>query len=778
MSDNRHEAERLRQSFASQLLTGQLSHQQNQQIEISSLDVSTHGKYAATISYFLEEKNHMARVDRWDISLLSHDSFIQQDTGSVGSTRFNTEAVRGSLKVVISPTGSHLAMFKMTPNTHSDNCAPTRTGCDCKRSFPLQAHYFDNDSTADNTDNIYTAVHMTEGKQTQPQQGHLIQLPLLHDSILSTFTGFCRFFPNKPDPDPVLVTCDGLRMDVFDISRGFQILYSISLEGFFTINTDFLRPEDSQEDVWKATQWMMHDLDSRFFGRDIDCDTVSIWNWRTGSNICYLDVPFQEQGLRRVLFSDSGSLTVVAGNESGSVVADWQTREVLVFRIYDMTCLHNFIELEPSPMEGVLDLRVLTNDTVQDGSLGCIMLNNGSRILVRKLQAINGGQRRSSEICPIACETIPATDDKQDDTLVCEVTDQGCLYKISIENGATKFTLFRKQDTNWIELLAGNTKAIKHGDHRYTDSKDDANDHIIKIIFLSCKSRFVVIQGQMTHLWKLPAANQDTCQLLTVSTFKNLSSEYAKADICVHERSLRLTLGNGQVEHVDISGTQAQQMSAEQTLACVQSIPYMLRSFEGYSLQYQNGVIEFVMQHINRCCIVAPPSHVPLDTPKDLPDTLPFLCQSVMVQVVRHYHRRNFDAFLAAILDYTGKYSWIPHQSLSDPRDSGLVLFLLEHSRAEMAQKLIDYCIHKAHQSHVGYIDYLTETLRFLQDKYPEVSKDIAQRSAFIPAPSRRFMVLNAVMNGPLWQPQFRKTRKPNLHEFRQPVFNCSRSYL
>ncbi|KAF9107427.1 hypothetical protein BGX27_008764 [Mortierella sp. AM989] len=802
MAGIRGEAEGPKHSFAVRFLIDHPSqHQQNHQIDISSMEVSADGKYAATISYFLVEGIRMAQVDLWDISSLSRGPLMQQDIRSVGSNRFKI-SVSTSLKVAISPTGSLLAVYEIPPDAGADHGVSKSPGHVLKEPFPLRVYRFDNGSTA---------ISIQEEKES------LTELTLPHNSVLSTFTGFCRFFPNNhQDSDSILVTCDGLNMDVFNILN-FKILYSISLQDFFTLNTNFSRSKDDQSNACKATQWMMHDLDSKFFGRDIDYDTVSIWNWRTGSNLCYLDVPVQEtqdQGLRRVLFSKSGTLVVVAGSfnsissyftASGICVSQIEIKgikidflqamdhgrllligkqdgKIPVSRIYDMTCLHNFIELEPLSMDGIFDLRILTDNEAQDGSFGRIILSHGPKVSVMELRAIESNQRESSESCLVGCNILSTTvghgnpsnilEIAQDGTINCEDSTRGYVYKISIENGATKFTLFRrmKQDVDWVELLSENAMSTNREEIRYSDAKDDANDRVIKIIFLPCKTRFVVVRGRTTQLWELPSVSQGICRLLVLSIIKNLSNEYVTANVCIHGKSLRLEVkesgqvkGHG-IDYVDISGTSAHQMSNEQTVASIESIPFMLRSFKGSNLQYQQAMTEFVMQRINQCRIITSLSHVPTDKP-------PVLCRSAMAQVIDHYHRRNSDTFLAAILNYSGNSVWIPHWSTADPRDIKLILFLLENSKMKMAQQLIDYCIRKAHQSHPGYIDFLTETLQLLRDKFPEVSKDIARRSAFIPASNHRFMVLNAITNGPQWRLRFWKGRKTNLHEFERPVF-------
>ncbi|KAF9580518.1 hypothetical protein BGW38_002814 [Lunasporangiospora selenospora] len=704
-------------SPASQVLVYHSSQHLNQQTEMSSLEVSADGMYATTISHFVENPR-MAQVDLWNISLLSRSPSMQQQDARSGFIQFDIGEVSStSLKVAISPTGSHLAVYKMPPDVGADG-------------------------------------------------------------------------------------------DFFAVRA-----YHLSSEGDKNITWNT---------TWNAARWMMDDLNSKFLGRDIDIDTVSVWNWKTGANVCYLEVPSQQQGLRRVLFSRSGSLTVVASSfnwissfftASGIRVSRIEIKDIRidilqvmdhrrllligekvgegpVFRIYDMSCLHIFIDLVMQSMDGVLDLRVLPHSTMQNGSLGRIILNSGSRISVVELRAVEPSQGGPSEGCLTDCNTTHTTGEngccpsdileiKQDGTCDWDDPKQRCSYKWSIENGATKFTLSRRmdQDAEWVELLSENTAGTEHRDLRYLDAKYDANDYIIKIMLLSCKSRFVVVRGHTTQLWELPLVPQEACKLLTVSVIRDLSKTYAAASVHDHARSLQLEVRGGksvEYENVDISGTTAQQISKGQTVACIEAIPFMIRSFRECSSRYQQAVMMFVMQRINQRCIIAPLLHDPFDTlssDKSSPDKPPVLSQSVMAQVVKHCDHRNSDIFLAAILNHDGPSVWAPYWSPEEPQNSMLVEFLLKHSKMEMSRQLIDYCLYKAKTSHPGYIDILTKTLQHFHGKFPEVSKYVADRSAFIPASNRRFMLSNAVTNGPQWQLQFWEDRKTNLHEFERPVF-------
>ncbi|KAG0306024.1 hypothetical protein BGZ98_003087 [Dissophora globulifera] len=227
--------------------------------EIEAMDVSVDQKYAVTLS---TNRWNRPTVDLWDVALTND---VEAGT-PMASVPIDTMAAGDRsiwFGVCISSDGNYIAVFQR-PNLEAQK----------QPSFsPLFFECVDILSTIKN------------GQQSPPVSHK--KLKVLKQKLipsLSTFVGDAKFqhlVPGnilpKDSQKHVFVTHSGHFLDVFDVSRDFQLLYTISLPSN-TFGSIEMQPHLN----------LITTLQDEIFAWCNEYGEISIWNWRVAKCIEYI----------------------------------------------------------------------------------------------------------------------------------------------------------------------------------------------------------------------------------------------------------------------------------------------------------------------------------------------------------------------------------------------------------------------------------------------------------------------------------------------------------
>ncbi|KAF9274219.1 hypothetical protein BGZ68_000858 [Mortierella alpina] len=700
------------------------------------MDVSVDQKYAVTLS------NNMLdtlTVDLWDLTSTDH---VEAGT-PVASRPIATETrVDRSFHfgVCLSSNGDCVAVFQAGPTKPS--FSPRFFKC------------------------VDVFAMAKEGQQLSPRSQKRFMKLKPKSTALSTFVGDAKFqhlasgnILPKDSQEHVFVTSSGHFLDVFDVTRDFQLLYTISL------------PSISFGHVWSHSRFsLITTLQDEIFAWRNEYGEISVWNWRTAKCVAYIPssdfhiIATSPDGSTLVGVTSEGiarSYSVASGLLLGTADCRISNATDIVFSLDHVVVSGTDLDINFAGIRAIdlscMAQSVFVSDLVRGSYLVCILdplldtaikqaiVCNDTTVEIMDVHAL--GCRDAVLPCGPDCKGRWKQDIKIDH--LCFDKELGRTYKLAMSTQNSVLQLRRQ-----VALSRGEGQLLVEFPCYPTEEKQ-------LYMFLPCRKRFLVTLGKSLELWGLPTAEQPICKLLAVV---NVGSKIWIQDICHHGSVRWKDCYGGPVRY--FNATRSSFQDTEDTLSLIRSIPYQVGQFKSLSVTYKKALVKIILQHINKN----------IEDYQSRNTVFARNERSVMWALISHIDvRAESDSFLHTVLESRSFDHWIPQPyEFSADLEQDMIAHLILGYRISTAKILINYCLARAYSDGLLFLDMLLVSVPHINSKHPEVALEIARRVAFFPVRDREAVLHHSVSNGFSWRWKLWISERSDLYQLmdQNPVFH------
>ncbi|KAF8955398.1 hypothetical protein BGZ46_002655, partial [Entomortierella lignicola] len=755
---------------------------ENPKVAIVATELSQNQKFIVTLSR-CDKSEHSCEfyVDVWDISDISQHTSHHPIDPVASSTSFSAEIIPNEIRmfdteiilmkkltgVAISPNGEVVAVFETFDHEAQ------WTAEDGFKSGTRPVQLFQRNPTRT------TAVDLesiAEKRYNRSAVQDLVELKYDPTSPLSTFIGEAKFQHRSPNDNQtndnqtndnqtaasqgfVLITCDGLRLNVYEAKAGAKLLYTISiiphLDADRYKNSD-LEKVFAKDRYRESCDMLMASLGNTMFEWRSE-HSISVWNWRT--NRCVGRFPAGELfelsaddltervGLNsrdsfRSLREADGCLNMVFCNKPYYSL-EWVIRHINTHNVED----HLEVNIQ-NHHAYTYRLYYLPLLHLSPGSTGTVVSQQKNEIEFSNIDFIN----------TTAFTTSPSASIVTDQHTVC---GPGC--KDVWESDPDKDEIQRNDEipgtVKFVKDSGGSISSVVlvHDVFGEKPLLEFSRSYYGQCI-LPCRTRFFVRSMFRFELWQLPDRTHDECTLLSIGQLE------LEDFVCKHGILQK---------HDKISGEwkSSFDLSVKDLLRHCDSIQAIDSvggdlGFAGwwrnYTPTHKEGLVKFLLRH----------AHGNEDFSSHFSDKSK---TTMMWTIVDFYVKTGDDSLLRDVLGSNldhGNY-WTPllEREFSADPEKDMIAYLIEQSKFPVARLLIDYCLARAHSTDPVFLDRLMVSMPHIQKKHPDVALEITRRAAFIPVINRGTVLQQAVIYSPWWK---RHEEKVNLFEVidDNPVFH------
>ncbi|KAH7050448.1 hypothetical protein BKA57DRAFT_491774 [Linnemannia elongata] len=598
------------------------------------------------------------------------------------------------------------------------------------------------------------------------RSGKLVPVEYGPGSPLRMFVGLAKFqhrtshsILSSEAREHVLVTDNGLSMDVFDVSHGFALIHTISLVPLGTCSE------------W-TFECRIKTLQDTIFAWNGDVGGVSLWNWRTGR--CMGRFPAADQV---VISPDELYLTTVLEDDSINVYSvasglllgstDYQMEHVMALTFgFDgdihLLGISEFEEkwlihsLDASNLKKAFD-SALSFASFDQEFIGLSHCQVGGNKITRavfqgeeviEFTNLTTLSNSSPSVCELRCKDRWQYDGEEEAFWID--VEQDCTFKVGLDLQGTISRVLRESRSSLGE--EGQTLI----EFPPCENKKEPG----RLMFLAYQRQFVIARGKTAELWQLPTSEESSCKFLAVDTADRF---FQGGNLCLHG-SIHWT-EHGVVDEDHYFNVLRESFLGDQdTATLIRTIPNFVHKFDSFPPTYKSAIVDLTLQHINKTFKSLKRQWFETGTET-----------SVMWFLVTQSVCWGSDSFLSAVLESPTTDHWVPRSNefSADP-EQDLIAYLIKEYRVSMVKMLIDYCLARAHSDSPMFLDMLMISVPHIQSKHPEMALEISRRAVFIMEHTREHVLHHSVHNRIQWHWKFWTPAKSNLYELmdQNPVFH------